>query len=175
VDIPKVSFRDGGPDDLPWLLGLFDEAIEWMVARGQTGQWGTEPMSQTERGRASATRLCGGDGLRVAALDGDQVAALVVGDEPPPHVDRIDEPELYIHLLLVSRRHAGRRIGEALVDRAIDEGRERDRPVLRVDCWAGAPTLVSWYEARGFQRAGTFDVTDGWVGQVFAMDLGARR
>ena len=36
-------------------------------------------------------------------------------------------------------------------------------PVLRVDCWAGAPTLVGWYERQGFVRAGTFDY-HGWIG-----------
>jgi hypothetical protein len=30
-------------------------------------------------------------------------------------------------------------------------------PVLRVDCWAGAPALVGWDERQGFVRAGMFD------------------
>ena len=45
-------------------------------------------------------------------------------------------------------------------------------PLLRVDCWAGAPGLVGFYEAQGFVRdAGSFDVR-GWIGQVFSMRLG---
>ena len=43
--------------------------------------------------------------------------------------------------------------------------------LLRVDCWAGAPKLVAFYEAQGFVRDGTFDV-NGWPGQVFSMRLG---
>ncbi|HKG65904.1 MAG TPA: hypothetical protein VKB28_17690 [Solirubrobacteraceae bacterium] len=43
--------------------------------------------------------------------------------------------------------------------------------LLWVDCWAGAPRLVEFYEAQGFVRDGTFDV-GGWVGQVFSMRLG---
>ena len=42
--------------------------------------------------------------------------------------------------------------------------------MLRVDCWAGAPALVAWYERQGFVRSGTFDV-GGWIGQVFTMRL----
>ena len=42
--------------------------------------------------------------------------------------------------------------------------------VLRVDCWAGAPPLVAWYERQGFRRSGRFDVR-GWIGQVFTMRL----
>lgn len=166
---PRLTFRHGGPDDVDWLLGLFDEAIAWMVARGQPGQWGTEPMSAREPARERVAGMCSGGGLRVARLDGEDVAALIVG-ERPPHVAPIPRPELYIELLLVSRRHAHRRIGERLVERALAEARERGVEVVRVDCWAGAPSLVAWYEARGFTRAGTFTVNDGWVGQVFSLD-----
>jgi ribosomal protein S18 acetylase RimI-like enzyme len=166
----EISLRPGGPADADWLLGLFDEAVAWMVARGQSKQWGDEPLSQTEAGRATASRLCDGGGLRVAAIDGQEVAALVVGDHPR-WVDPISEPELYIELLLVSRRHAGRRIGEALVDAALDEARAQGAAVVRVDCWAGAPPLVAWYEARGFQRTATFTVKGDWVGQIFALRL----
>jgi ribosomal protein S18 acetylase RimI-like enzyme len=166
----EITFRKGGPADSDWLLGLFDEAVAWMVARGQSKQWGDQPLSQTEGGRATASRLCGGGGLRVATVDGEAVAALVVG-EHPQWVDPISEPELYIELLLVSRRHAGRRIGEALVDAALAEARAQGAAVVRVDCWAGAPSLVAWYEARGFERTGTFTVKGDWVGQIFALRL----
>jgi GNAT superfamily N-acetyltransferase len=165
-----LTLRPGGPDDLEWLLGLFDEAVAWMVARGQERQWGAEPWSQTPARRDGVSRLIGGGGLRVAVRDGQDVGALIVG-EAPAHVPAADEPELYIELLLVSRHHAGLRIGEWLVQRAVDEARQRGLGRLRVDCWAGAPTLVAWYEARGFQRTTTFEVDlhGGWTGQVFAM------
>ena len=87
-----------------------------------------------------------------------------------PGNHQLHHPLRRIAGLLVSRRHAGR-IGEALVDAALAEARAGDAAVLRVDCWAGAPSLVAWYEARGFQRAGAFEVNDGWVGQVFAMSV----
>jgi GNAT superfamily N-acetyltransferase len=85
-------------------------------------------------------------------------------------VEPIDEPERYVEALVTSRRHPGRGIGAALVAAAADEARESGAAVLRVDCWAGAPPLVAWYERQGFERSGTFDV-DGWIGQVFAMRL----
>src|SRR3954465_5205598 len=40
------EIRPGTPDDEGALLALFDEAVAWMVARGQTGQWGDRPFSQ---------------------------------------------------------------------------------------------------------------------------------
>jgi GNAT superfamily N-acetyltransferase len=84
---------------------------------------------------------------------------------PPP-----DVPELYINLLISSRRHAGTGIGARLVRHAVDEARERDAAQLRVDCWAAAPSLVRWYRDQGFVPAATFDV-DGWPGQILAMSL----
>jgi hypothetical protein len=52
---------------------------------------------------------------------------------------------------------------------AVEQGAE----LMRVDCWAGAPPLVHWYERQGFRRTETFDV-DGWAGQVFEQPLEAR-
>ena len=168
-----MMIRRGGPDDLDWLLGLFDHAVAWMVARGQPEQWGDEPWSATSQGRGRARGLANGGGLRVARIDGEDVAALAVG-ERPGYVPAIDRTELYVQLLLVSRRHAGRRIGERLVRAAIDEARALRRELLRVDCWAGAPTLVAWYERQGFARSGTYQVNDGWTGQIFTMEAAPR-
>ncbi len=83
----------------------------------------------------------------------------------------MDRPELYIELLLTSRRRSGQRIGDRLVQLAVDEAGAARRQLLRVDCWAGAPTLVAWYERQGFMRCGTFVVNGGWSGQIFAMEL----
>lgn len=71
---------------------------------------------------------------------------------------------------MTSRAHAGRGVGARLVVAAAQEAREAGASLLRVDCWAGAPPLVAWYERQGFERTGTFDV-GGWIGQIFAMRL----
>jgi len=168
---PELSFRVGAPADADWLLGLFDGAIAWLVARGQPGQWGSEPFSSREPARAHVAELCASGELRVCSLDGEDVAAVALGAHPP-HVQPIDCPELYINLLLVSRAHARRGIGEGLVDRARAEARRRGAEALRVDCWAGAPALVAWYETRGFIRSSVFTVDldrGAWTGQVFEL------
>ena len=158
-----LRLRPGGPDDADAVLELFDEAIAWLVARGQTGQWGTEPASQRPRLRERVAGWAGGGGLWIAEDEGRAIGALVVG-ERPPHVAPVEEPELYVELLLTSRARAGEGIGALLVEHARALAGER---LLRVDCWAGAPALVAWYERQGFERSGTFDV-EGWPGQVFA-------
>jgi GNAT superfamily N-acetyltransferase len=167
-----LRMRPGTAADEGALLGLFDEAVEWMVARGQPGQWGDRPFSERPETRRRVREFARHEGLWIAERDGEPVGALIVGVHPP-HVEPIDRIELYIELLISARRHAGNGIGARLVRLADDLAAQRGVEVLRVDCWAGAPTLVGWYEAQGFARSGTFDV-GGWKGQVFEKTPGAR-
>jgi GNAT superfamily N-acetyltransferase len=73
-------------------------------------------------------------------------------------------------LLVTSRRHAGTGIGSALVERAVTEARMAGVELLRVDCWAGAPSLVGWYEAQGFVATEGFAVGD-WQGQLLELRI----
>jgi GNAT superfamily N-acetyltransferase len=163
------AIRPGTPDDEGALLALFDEAVAWMLARGQPGQWGDRPFSERPEARARVREFAASPGLWIAERDATPVGALIVGSHPP-HVEPVAAPELYIELLISSRAHAGNGIGGRLVRLARDIAVERDVDLLRVDCWAGAPTLVAWYERQGFRRSGTFDV-GGWIGQVFEMPV----
>lgn len=165
-----MRIRPGGAADLDAVLGFMDEAVAWMVERGQAGQWGSEPIS----GRLSfVERLEAWErtgGLRIAETDaGEAVGALVVG-AAQPYVRTVDEPELYVILLVTSRRRQGEGIGAALVRRAVEEARAAGLGLLRVDCWAGAPGLVRWYEEQGFAPVERFHVGD-WEGQLLELRL----
>jgi len=164
-----LRIRPGDERDEGAVLALFDEAIAWLVARGQTGQWGALPFSQREDARDRVHQFAVGGGLHVGECDGRAVAALVVG-EAPAYAPKLAAPELYIPLLLTSRRLAGRDIGGALVRVAVDLARRRGAVVVRVDCWAGAPGLIAWYERQGFVCCGSFE-QNGWVGQIFKMTV----
>lgn len=167
----EIRIRRGTPADEGAILALFDEAVGWMVQRGQPGQWGARPFSERPETRARVREFAEHPGLWIAEHDGEPVGALIVGVRPR-HVAPIERSELYIELLISARRHAGNGIGARLARRADEIAVERGVEVLRVDCWAGAPTLVGWYQAQGFTPAGTFDVR-GWIGQVFGKTPGA--
>ena len=167
----EYDIRPGTPDDEGALLALFDEAVAWMVARGQPGQWGDRAFSERPETRARVREFAESPGLWIAERGDEPLGALIVGVRPP-HVAPIDRSELYIELLISSRRHAGNGIGARLARLADEIAVERGVEVLRVDCWAGAPTLVGFYEAQGFTRSGVFDVR-GWKGQVFEKAPGA--
>jgi ribosomal protein S18 acetylase RimI-like enzyme len=161
--------RRGSEADEGALLELFDEAVAWLVARGQVGQWGSKPFSERPEMVERVHGMATSGGLWVEELDGAAVGAVVLGASPA-HVPAATRPEVYIDLLLSSRRCAGMGIGRRLVDHAVRLACESEVEQLRVDCWAGADRLVRWYEEMGFTRSGTFDVT-GWRGQLFVMEL----
>jgi ribosomal protein S18 acetylase RimI-like enzyme len=166
-----ARIRPGSAEDARAMLGLFDEAVEWLVGRGQTGQWGSEPFSSRDSAIARIAEWASGGGLWMAeAADGTPVGAIVVGARPA-WVASADEPERYIEALVTSRRHAGQDVGGELVRHAVEVARAAEVSLLRVDCWGDAPGLVAWYERQGFERSGTFELEDGWHGQVLSMRL----
>jgi len=168
-----LGIREGRASDDVALLDMWDRAIAWMVSRGQAMQWGTELASQQPRFSAYARAWVHDPGLRIAELDGRPVGASVIVGTPPAHIPPTPLRETYLLFLISDRDRAGNGIGSELVRRAVTDARAQGSEVLRVDCWAGAPGLVAWYERQGFVRSDTFtvDVRGGWDGQVFAMNL----
>ncbi len=169
MPIRGLTIRRGDESDGPAVIAMFDEAVAWLVDRGQTGQWGATPFSERPGIRERVHEFRVGGGLHIAVRRGEPVGVLVVGPAPA-YAPPAPVPELYIILLLSSRRLAGRGIGGALVNRAAELGYERSAEILRVDCWAHAPGLVRWYEKQGFSRSNRFEL-NGWQGQIFTMDL----
>ncbi|WP_436494243.1 GNAT family N-acetyltransferase [Actinokineospora sp. HUAS TT18] len=163
--------RPGRPSDFDTLLGFFDGAVEWMVARGQPGQWGTEPFStqpaQVERVRGMSEN----PGLWISEVDGEPAGALLL-DAPPEWIPAVDEPEVYVRLLITARKFTGRGVGSELLDFAREQTRAAGIGLLRVDCWAGADgELVAYYVRNGFTPTETFTVKENWHGQVLAQRL----
>lgn len=167
----RFTLRPGTVQDAPVLLGLFDDAVAWLAEQGLPGQWGTTPFSAVPE-RVAACRRWAGQGLVVAEYAGVPVGALVLG-ERTPYVPPVSEPELYVQVLVTSRRPGARGAGAALLAHAKERARAEGAALLRVDCYAGSGgRLVRYYESQGFVRTETFTVDrpDGtpWPGQVLA-------
>lgn len=162
---PTFGIRSGSLADAPLVVDLFDQAIRWMIERGLTDQWGSEPFStDPKRTDAVARWITTGD-LVVAERDGRPVAAMVLGGAPayaPPAV----EPELYVVALVASRSARARGAGRRLLAEAERVAAERAVPVLRLDCFAGnGGQLVRYYQGAGFHPTERFSVGE-WPGQV---------
>jgi GNAT superfamily N-acetyltransferase len=166
-----VRLRQGGADDAPALLALFDDAVAWMVARGQTGQWGGEPFSAQPARVEKARVWAAGGGLWFALPDdGDEPAGAIVVGDAHDYVPPADRPELYVEVLLTAAAWRGRGVGARLIEHAATLAREAGVAQLRVDCWAGVPELAAQYERLGFTRTGAFAVGD-WPGAILTMAL----
>jgi len=161
-----MRIRSGDVADLPAVMAMFDEAIAWMVHRGNTEQWGTEPWSSQPAKVDAIRKRIEEEDLRIAELDDVAVGALITSDKPPHPIEPVDEPELYVRLLLTSRRHAGRGIGSRLLTHARATAVEQGVALVRVDCYRGGDgSLVRYYERNGFVRTHPFTVGE-WPGQV---------
>ncbi|MFD2471005.1 GNAT family N-acetyltransferase [Amycolatopsis silviterrae] len=167
----EFTIRPGVAGDADVVLGFFDEAVEWLVARGSAGQWGTEPWSKIPK-RAERVREYAADPeFRMAEIDGKPAGALILG-QAMPYAPQVDEPELYVRLLITSRRFAGHRVGSRLLEHAVAEAKRRGVDLVRVDCWAGGDgDLPRYYQRQGFTPTEQFTV-DGWLGQVLEQRVG---
>jgi GNAT superfamily N-acetyltransferase len=155
--------QDGAAGDTR-LLALFDDAIEWLVARGQTGQWGSAPFSAVPARVERARGWAAGGGLWFAIDGAADAGAIVLGDAHD-YVPPADRPELYVQVLLTAAAWRGRGVGATLIEHAVGEARAAGAERLRVDCWDGVPGLPAAYERLGFVRVGSFDV-NGWPGAI---------
>ncbi|MFJ3672075.1 GNAT family N-acetyltransferase [Streptomyces sp. NPDC090106] len=168
----EITIRNGTPDDIPAILGMLDSSVEWLVAQGRTGQWGTQPLSRNAGTVESVTRYLREDATFLAEADGVPVATLSLTDGPGAYLAHLDpgEPERYIHWLASDRRYRGHGIGGALLAHAAEETRRAGVSLLRVDCYAGDDgKLVRYYEAEGFSRVEAFTVGErNWPGQLLA-------
>ncbi|RSN00170.1 GNAT family N-acetyltransferase [Streptomyces sp. WAC 01325] len=168
----SITIREGGPGDIPVILGMLDSCVEWLVGQGRTGQWGRKPLSQNPRTVESVTRNVDEGSLFVAEVDGVPAACLTLTDSPGPslsHLPPPGEPERYIHWLASDRRFKGHGAGGALLAHAAEATRRAGVSLLRVDCYAGDDgKLVRFYESNGFVRTETYAGTNDWPGQVLA-------
>jgi GNAT superfamily N-acetyltransferase len=165
--------RAGKSADFDTVIALMDEAVAWLTAQGRTGQWGSEPISASPDKVDWMRQQFEGNDAWIAEIEGQPVGVMLLSEEPMPYVDPVDERELYVHLLLASRRHVNQGIGQALVDQARAVAAERGIDLIRVDCYAGDDRkLVAAYERMGFTPTEPFTVKE-WPGQVLALRLSA--
>ncbi|MFI7106627.1 GNAT family N-acetyltransferase [Nonomuraea sp. NPDC050227] len=160
-----MKIREGRPGDDAVLLTMFDSAVQWLVSQNRTGQWGTRPFTGDPRRTQQAADWLAGGGMRIAEIDDQPAGCIVVGDALP-YVTPATEPELYVQVLVIDQRHAGRSVGRHLLQWALQEARDRGLGLVRVDCYAGDDErLVSYYESCGFTRDQPFTVGE-WPGMI---------
>ncbi len=170
-----TDIRRGDADDVPSVMALLDGAVEWLTARGRSGQWGSEPLSESRRLTTLISEIAADGGLYLA-VRGEAVAGALGVGQPPAYVLPAAEPELYIVLLVTDREHPGEGVGRSLLAYARRLAVASGAGLIRVDCYAGDDkALVGYYERQGFTATQSFTVPQGgkqWPGQVLEQRLG---
>jgi GNAT superfamily N-acetyltransferase len=166
-----VEIREGGAGDAPLMLAMLDGAVAWLASNGRTGQWGSEPWSSSPRRVERIEAMARDNDVWIAYVDGSPAGAMALSSGPQPYVEPVDEPEVYVMLLVTGREFAGHGVGGALLDHARAEARRQGVGLVRVDCYAGDDgRLVEYYRANGFTPDRPFAV-DGWPGMLLTQRL----
>jgi GNAT superfamily N-acetyltransferase len=148
VTLPARVARD--ESDLDAMIELRVEAERWLQARGIV-QW-TEDYADYARNvlRESVHR-----GAAWLIHDDGEIVATVTINGPDPDfwgwaTTQDQQDALYLGKMIVSRRHAGRQIGEAIMNwvghRAVQAGKHW----IRLDCRRDNRRLQAYYLGRGF-------------------------
>jgi GNAT superfamily N-acetyltransferase len=124
---------------------LLDEATVWVGERGYE-QWPL-PFPQEEIEAA-----IGRGEVYVAVLAGDVVATVTLLWDDALHWGERPPDAAYVHKLAVSRAHAGRWIGHAIVGWADAAAADNGRSYLRLDCHRTNPGIRRYYEELGFEH-----------------------
>ncbi len=163
-----MLFRPGSNADTDALMALFDANISWLVERGRSEQWGSEPWSGSPKHIDFVRGLLSSGVVTIAEIEGEVVGASVVTDHPMPYVPSIGEPERYLKLLISSPAHRGQQIGHRLIGMARELTIADGIALLRVDCWSGGDRrLVTYYTSEGFTPVQVIEVRPGTSVQVF--------
>jgi GNAT superfamily N-acetyltransferase len=148
-----LSRADDG--DMSTILRLIQEAANWLRTKN-TDQWANPWPDQA--GLESRVQAAIYQGTSWICSDGATPAATITADpQEDPYWSEVDpaEPAIYVHRLVVSRKHAGQGLGAALLNWAGGTARrEHGASWIRVSAWTTNDSLHAYYRRQGFSFAG---------------------
>ena len=145
-------------EDLPEVLGLFDEAVVWLNGRGVTGQWGTTPFSASPRSEPRFMGWITPGALFVARQDGRIVGCVALAEQPPYYAAHFWQvfpaTAYYLEAFTTARDRAGEGIGTALLVWADGYARQQGKDTILAR-FAGptAPASSPTTSAPGIHRS----------------------
>jgi GNAT superfamily N-acetyltransferase len=159
----RIGRAKATSEHLKAILGLIDEAREWLPSKG-TNQW-HRPWPDRGRRDARVNRALelGATWIVWEILCGKAIlaATVTVTGKPNPAVwspadFNLAERTVYAHRLITARRYAGWGLGAELLDWAGRRGRRKyGAQCIRIDVWTGNEALHGYYMKHGFEQRGT--------------------
>lgn len=170
------TFEQAGPEDLPTVLDILNEAAAWLQER-RIKQWPPEFGNGDDwRAKRILKYLTSGESWLVK-IDGKPVATFNLTDQADPDYAE-DWPEgsghsLYIFRMAVRRSWSGHDLGTQILDWANAHAKATGHPWLRLDCHRHNQQLQRYYEDRGFVRVNTVVRVIDDNGQPYTRGSGA--
>jgi predicted N-acetyltransferase YhbS len=152
-------------DDMPSIIGLIDDAAQWLQTEKNSDQW-KQPWPD-EPSRDQRIRR----GIKVARTwmveNDDGLVGTVSfgrgGNKKLWTQRERNQPAIYVSRLIVSRRHASDGIGADLIDWAGRRGALGwGAEWIRVDVWTSNDALQAYYKRQGFAPVRTWQFNDPW-------------
>jgi GNAT superfamily N-acetyltransferase len=141
-----TSIRQAVPADARIIHDLLVEAASWVDALGVV-MWEAGELDVD----AIARDVAAGQ-FFIADVDGRPAGAIRFQTEDGLFWPDIPQPSsAFVHRLVVSRAFKGAGVSTALLQWAVDHGRELGKAWLRLDCDNDRPKLKALYERFGFR------------------------
>lgn len=169
----RLEVARAGLADFDAVIAILREAADWISVGGAPpwNHWYADVGERILRERIERHEVY------LASRDAVPVATLTIQwDDPETWGDRGNDGSAgYIHAIAIRRSIAGMRVGERLLEWAIDIIRARGRRFARLDAMASNAALCRYYEARGFRPLGTVTLFGGvYTARLFERQLGTR-
>ena len=166
----QLAIARAGAADYDAVMAILREAADRLSARGnqQWKHWHMEAGEQMLRDRVEHHEVY------LARRDGVPVGTLTIqwSDLEQWGARGLDGSAGYIHGVAITRSVGGKRVGERLLEWAVERIAARGRRFVRLDAMASNAALCRYYEQRGFHSRGTATLFGGmYTAQLFERDL----
>jgi ribosomal protein S18 acetylase RimI-like enzyme len=154
-----------GAEDVDLVLGILNEAAEWLESIGFPTRWHRAQLSREK----FLTQIQQGE-VFLAKLEDKTVGTITLQWSDPVFWNSAPADAGYIHKFAVRRAFAGRKIGEAMLQWAESQASKVGKKYLRLDCLANNWTIRAYYERAGFTHKGDMNPL-GWQASLYEKRL----
>src|ERR1700691_1716008 len=170
TDAGELAIARAGAADYDAVMAILREAADWISARGNPpwNHWYMDAGERILRDRLAhhEVYLASRDGLAVGTVTIQWNDAETWGERG------LDGHAGYIHGIAISRSVGGMRVGERLLEWAVETIAERGLQFARLDTIASNAALCRYYGQRGFLSLGTATLFGGmYTARLFERQL----
>lgn len=157
-----MKIRQAHHNDLPTILRWRQEAAMWLATLG-TDQWSDAGLTHDSFQQRVTNSITTGETWIAEDDDGTPLGTIAVDSTADAGLWKPEELRgaYVIHRMIIDRRAAGRDVGSALIDHAVDLAQQDGRVRLVLDAWTTNEGLHRYYRSQGFRHVRT--VPDHWT------------